>query len=181
MSEENLSAKISKISPEEKKQLIKKIGQDAHDNEMTNMGCSQTTLAALQKHLDLEEPATFKAASGLAGGVARTGEGACGALAAGVIAISLIYGRDKLEPALTSTGYQEAMNRSAMLCDRFEEQFGSLKCHDIQRKVSGKAWNLRDPKEREKFHDAALGECANVCRKAAELAAEVILEPTPTG
>lgn len=178
MSEKNISAKISKLSPEEKKQLINKTAQAAFDNETNYMGCSQSTLAALQQHLSLEQPAVFKSASGLAGGVGRTGEGTCGALVAGVIAISLICGRDKLEPVLTSVGYQEAINRSATLCDRFEEQFGSLKCHDVQRKVTGRAWNLRDPKEREELHLTAITACANVCRKAAELATEVILEPT---
>jgi len=181
MSEENLSAKIREMSPEEKKKLIKKIGQDAYDYETLYHGCSQSTLAALQKHLDLEDPAVFKSTSGLAGGVGRTGEGTCGALTAGVTAISLIYGRDKLEPAIDSAGYVEAMRRSGILCDKFEEQFGSLKCHDIQRKVSGRAWNLRDDKERMEFIEAMTAACSEVCQKAAQLAAEVILEPTPTG
>lgn len=177
MPEKELLARISKMSRREKKELIKKIGQGAYDNEMTCMGCSQTTLAALQKNLGLEEPSVFRAASGLAGGVGRTGEGACGALVAGVMVVSLICGREKLEPASISNAYLEAMNRSGILCDRFVEHFGSLKCHDIQRKVTGRAWNLRDPEERNKLHDGALAECSNVCRKAAELAAEIILEP----
>ena len=89
--------------------------------------------------------------------------------------ISLIYGRDRLEPAAESTGYQEAMR----LCNKFEEEFRGLKCHDVQEKVFGRTWNLRDDKEREEFIENGLHDtCADVCQKAAELAAAVILEPT---
>ena len=181
MSEKKLSAEIGKMSPEEKKQLAKKIGQDAYDNEMQYHGCSQSTLAALLKHLNLENPAVFKSTSGLAGGVGRTGEGTCGALSAGVTAISLIYGRDKLESAMESAGYAEAMRRSGILCNKFAEQFGSLKCHDVQRKISGRDWNLNDEKERLEFISVMTPACSDVCRKTAEFATEVILEPTPTG
>ncbi len=179
MSEKSLIAKIRKMSLGEKEKLIKTIGLDAHDNEAKYWGCAQSTLAAFQKHLDLEDSAVFKSSTALAGGVGRTGKGACGALAAGVMAISLIYGRDRLEPVAESTGYQEAMRLSGILCDKFEEEFRGLKCYDVQEKVFGRTWNLRDDKEREKFIEDGLHDaCADVCQKAAELAAAVILEPT---
>lgn len=179
MSEKNLIARIREMSQVEKEKLIKKIGLDAHDNEAKYWGCAQSTLAAFQKYLNLKDPGVFKSSTALAGGVGRTGGGACGALVAGVMVISLIYGRDKLEPAEESTGYQEAMRLSGILCDKFEEEFKGLKCHDVQKKVFGRTWNLRDDKEREEFIENGLHDtCADVCQKAAELAAAVILEPT---
>jgi len=130
------------------------------------------------QNLDLEDMATFKAVSGFSGGLARTGKSACGALTAGVMVIGLVYGRDKLEPAAESVAYQETMRRAGILCDRFAEEFGSTKCHDVQLKVYGKAWNLRDLNVQEDFR-ATLekgNKCADVVQKAAEIAAEVILE-----
>lgn len=177
MPEEKLIARIREMSPEEKEMLIKKIGQDAHDNEAEYWGCAQSTLAALQEHLGLEDGAVFKSSTALAGGTGRTGRGVCGALAAGVMAISAIFGRDKLEPVEESIGYQEAMRLSGILCDKFEEEFTGLTCHDVQRKVFGRIWNLRDDKERQGFIEGGLHDtCAEVCQKAGEMAAAIILK-----
>lgn len=172
-----LAAEFRQMSPGEKQKVIKQIGQDARDNELNYRGCAQATLAALQKHLNIGSPAVFQSASNLSAGIGRSGEGACGALSGGAIAIGLVFGRDKLEPAVNSPGYQEGMNRTAKLCDRFQEQFAGIKCHDVQRKISGRAWNLRDPAEQQSFMETAHPLCAEVCRKAAEFAAEIILEP----
>jgi len=131
------------------------------------------------KNLGLEDMATFKATTGLSGGLGRTGESACGALAGGVMAIGLVYGRDKLERTADSDAYKETMRRAGILCDRFAEEFGSTKCHDVQLKMYGKAWNMRDPNVYEDLR-ATLDKdnrCADVTGRAAELAAEAISEP----
>lgn len=178
MSKKAFLAKIRRMSTEEKEQLIKKIEQTADFNERTYYGCSQCTLAALQLHLNIGDAAVFKAASALAGGIARSGE-VCGALAGGIMAIGLVYGRDKLEDLKTSPSYQEAMERSGRLCDRFKKEFGKLRCRDVQKAVFGRSWDLRNPEENEQFFNRleADDKCANVISKTARLAAEVILEP----
>ena len=180
----NLLEKIKKMSPEEKRELIKNIGQTAYYNEATYGGCSQATLAALQQHLGLDNVAAFKAASGLSGGIGLTGESACGGLAGGVMAIGLVYGRDKLKGELESAGFQETLRLSGILCDRFVEQYGSIKCHDVQKIVQGRPFDMRDPEELAKIR-ADIGKvhdlCGKVCQKAAELAAELILEPAESG
>ena len=123
--------------------------------------------------------ATFKAATGLSGGLGRTGESACGALTAGVMVIGLVYGRSKLEKTAESAAYGETMRRAGLLCDRFAAEFGSTKCHDIQLKIYGKAWNMRDPNIYQDLRDtfAKENKCAIVTGRAAELTAEVIMEP----
>ena len=130
------------------------------------------------QNFGLEDKATFMAATGLSGGFGRTGENACGTLTAGVMVIGLIYGRDKLEKSGESKDYLETMRRSGLLCDRFISEFGSTKCHDIQLKMYGKAWDMRNPDVYQDMRDTFNkdNKCAVVTGRAAELAAEVIFE-----
>jgi hypothetical protein len=60
----------------------------------------------------------------------------------------------------------------------FEEQYGSYKCHDVQKIVLGKAYDMRDPEDPAKVNAIPnVNEyCGKVCQKAAGTAAELILE-----
>lgn len=129
------------------------------------------------QNLGIEDMATFKASTALSGGLARTGKSACGALSGGTMAIGLVYGRDKLEKATDSAAYQETVRLAGMLCDRFEKEFGSIKCQDVQLKIYGKTWNMRDPNMFEDLKATMSKEqkCADVVEKTARFAAEIIL------
>ncbi|MFX0200056.1 MAG: C-GCAxxG-C-C family protein [Candidatus Hodarchaeota archaeon] len=154
--------------------LVRRIGDLAYYYEITYHGCSQSTLKALQDSLNIGDNLSFKAATALAAGIARTGE-ACGALLGGIMAIGLAYGRDRLEEITESEGL-EAMDLSEKLYDRFKEEFGSIKCFDIQKEIFGRGFNLRDEKDREEFFKAYNPNgCPQVVRKGAILAAELIL------
>lgn len=156
--------------------IVAKIGEAAYVYERTYHGCSQCVLAALQDRLDLGNRDSFKAATALAGGIARTGT-TCGALVGGIMGISLAFGRDALKDSTISEGYARAMDLSAELCRRFEKEFGSTQCRDIQKSLFGRSFDLRDPQEREAFRKAgAYEKCPQVAWKAAELAAVLILE-----
>jgi C_GCAxxG_C_C family probable redox protein len=157
-------------------ELLEKIGKTAHNYERVYHGCSQCVLKALQEHLQLSDGEAFRAASAFAGGVARMGE-TCGALSGGIMAIGLAYGREKLEDTMHSHGYAKAMELSIKLCERFEKEFGSVKCRDIQKSLFGRAFDLKNPREREEFVKAGGYEkCPEVVKKAAQFAAELILE-----
>ena len=180
MSQEPISPqKARKMSEEEKEELIRKIEQDAHDNEIKYFGCSQVVLDALQRHLNIGNGGAFKAASALAGGVATKRE-VCGALIGGVMAIGLAYGRAKFEAGKVGReqpDYVEAQVRATRLCDRFRERFGSPICRFVR-------YSVREPgfKEHtnydtiEQFEDHA--KCGDVTGPTARLAAEIILQPT---
>lgn len=156
--------------------LVTKIKETAYEHERVYHGCSQCVLSALQDHLGLGSRDSFKAATALAGGIARMGE-TCGALVGGIMGISLAFGRDRLEDSATSPGYARAMELGGELCQRFEKEFGSTQCREIQRALFGRGFDLRDPVEREEFRKAGGYEkCPYVAGKAAELAAAVILE-----
>ncbi len=156
--------------------LITTIGETAYVYERTYHGCSQAVLGALQTHLGLGSQDSFKAATALAGGVARMGN-TCGALLGGIMGIGLAFGRDVLEDAAVSQGYGRAMDLGAELCRRFEKEFGSTHCRDIQKFLFGRRFDFRDPREREEFREAGGYErSSHVALRAAELAAAVILE-----
>jgi C_GCAxxG_C_C family probable redox protein len=114
----------------------------------------------------IEDLATFKAATGLSGGIASTCQGACGALTAGVLAIGLVYGREKLEKTGESAAFQETKKRAGTLCDRFTEEFGSIRCNEVQIKVYGKSWNLRDKRGKDDFEATRLANGRNMCADA---------------
>lgn len=156
--------------------LVAKIGEAAYVYERTYHGCSQCVLAALQDCLSLGNRDSFKAATALAGGIARMGT-TCGSLVGGIMAISLAFGREVLEDSATSQGYAQAMDLGGELCLRFEKEFGSTQCREIQRSLFGRSFDLRNPQERKEFRIAGSYEkCPQVARRAAELAAEVILD-----
>jgi len=164
------------VVPTSTSELLEKIEKTAYNYEKVYHGCSQCVLRALQEHLQLGDGEAFKAASALAGGVARMGE-TCGALSGGIMAIGLACGREKLEDTKLSTQYAKAMELAVNLYQRFEKELGSAKCRDIQTSLFGRSFDLKDPKEREEFIKAGGYEkCPEVVKKAARLAAEVILK-----
>ncbi|MEM4487732.1 MAG: C-GCAxxG-C-C family protein [Desulfurococcaceae archaeon] len=139
-------------------------------------GCSQMSLKALQDSLGLEDGGAFKAASALAGGVARGGE-VCGALLGALMAVSLVFGRDRLEPANDSPKYSKALEVGTKVFDEFKNLYGSVRCRDIQVRLFGRHYDLRNPKEREEFSSSGnRDKCSEVIAVAARIAAKAIID-----
>lgn len=156
--------------------ILSKVESYAKDLDLKYRGCSQMTLKALQDILGFGDGEVFKAASALAGGVARSGE-VCGALLGAIMAVSLVFGRSKLEPTAASTDYQRAMEVGYVVFDEFKKEFGSVRCRDIHVKLFGRYYNLRDPREREEFIASGhINKCSDVVALAAKVAAKAILE-----
>lgn len=168
--------KAWEMSTEEKEQLLRKIEQDAYDNEVLYWGCSQAVLGALQRHLNLGNNEVFRAASAFAGGVGMMRE-ACGALLGGVMAISSAYGRANFEAGKVGKeqpAFLEAAARANKFGERFKEKFGSLRCADIKAAVRGTEYDVVNTIESFEAHK----KCGDVTGPAARLAAEIILQPT---
>jgi C_GCAxxG_C_C family probable redox protein len=129
----------------------------------------------LQEALDLRDEGVFKAASGLAGGVARRGE-TCGALTGGIMAICQVVGREVIED---SEQYQKAMEPCGVMYLKFKDEVGHTICSEIHKILYGKSFNLYEQESREAFKTAggyAPEGCPEVCRKAAKIAARVIID-----
>jgi len=181
MLENRFIEKIGSMTEEEREELVRKIEQAAHDNEINFYGCSRVTLDALQKHLGLGNEETFKASLPFAGGVARNQE-VCGALIGGLMAIGMAFGSDKLDFIFgnneASKRFHLVTERAQKVCDRFQEEYGTLRCYDIQKRIHGRTWDFKNPKDLEErlkreLHD----KCGPVVGTAARLCAQAILEP----
>jgi C_GCAxxG_C_C family probable redox protein len=138
-------------------------------------GCAQSVVAALLDVLGIKDESVFKAASGLADGIGLTGDGSCGALTGSCMVIGLLYGRERKD-------HQDMMKpmKSYLMCKElhgdFIERYGSCRCHDIQKKLMGRTYNLYDPEElQEAFKSGMLDHCSEVVGCAARKAAEIIL------
>ncbi len=163
---------------------VKEIRQKAHEYDRYG-GCSQSVLLALQEGLGIGDLESFKAATVLSGGVARRGE-TCGALIGGLMALGLVCGRERMEE---TDKYARAMELADGICRdfqnrleeefRFEEPLRSTLCSEIQRRIYGRSFDLRNMAEREAFLEAGghgdLG-CLRVCGIAAEVTAKALLK-----
>ena len=141
-------------------------------------GCAQCAVAAIQDTLGVEDEGTFKAANGLNAGVGCSSRGTCGALAGAVMVISSCCGRPKEMFDDVNRIRARAYGPAQKLLERFEREFGSGICGEIQKRLMGGSFNLLHPEEREMFLKAGAEEvhCPDVVGKASCWAVEIILD-----
>lgn len=148
-------------------------------------GCSQSVLLALQESFNIGNLESFKAATVLSGGVARSGE-TCGALIGGLMALGLVKGREEMKDTDT---YVKAVNIAVDIRSRFMSELTkvfcfkhglkSTLCRDIQERIYGRHFDLTDPDGLQTFLEAGGHSeegCLKVCRIAARVTAEKISE-----
>ena len=144
--------------------------------ELEYGNCAQSVVAGVFEALDIENKEVFRAATGFADGVGLTGDGHCGALSGGTLAISYLFGRPKEEFARRGK-MMKAFLLSRQLHDRFQEKYGTCRCCEIQTKFFGKFFNLLDENENQAALQAGLPEkCSTLAGDIARLTAELILE-----
>ena len=168
------------------KELLQEVEKRAYKYEQECRDCSQCTLLAIQEVFDLAGDDALKAATGFAGGIGRSGS-VCGALIGGVMALGLLYGRDREtmkhpDAELRSQRLKEIESELGTLTKKlrtkFEGEYGSIICDDIETKLFGRSfdkWNPEDRIEKDRLggHD---DKCPTVVGKAARWVAELILE-----
>jgi len=148
----------------------------AKQYEMTCGGCSQCTLSGIFDALGIRNDDIFKAATGLADGVGLTGDGHCGALSGGVLAIGYFFGRDRGDFD-NMMKLVKANLLSKRLHDRFVDKYGTCRCADLQTSLLGRFYNLYDPEEMKAGIKAGLLEtCSTLVGEVARMTTEIILE-----
>ncbi|MFO8047697.1 MAG: C-GCAxxG-C-C family protein [Desulfosudaceae bacterium] len=148
----------------------------AKQYEMRSGGCPQCALAGIFDALNIHNDDIFKAATGLADGIGLTGNGHCGALSGGVLAISYLFGRDK-EDFGDIMKLVEANLLSKKLVERFMEEYGTCRCADLQTAFFGRFFNLLDPDDLQAALEAGMLErCSTLVGQVARLTTEIILE-----
>ena len=155
--------------------LIERSAQLAYQYEIKYFGCCQTTLAGLIEAFGIGGPDLLRASTCLAGGVARRGH-VCGALTGGLMMIGFLTGRDDLE---MFAQYQRAMDYADLLYSKFQDEFGTVNCSEIQKMKFGRTFDLQSQEEREELHKIVAESqdgCQSVTSAGARMAAEVMSE-----
>jgi len=88
----------------------------------SGFGCAEAILMAVAEYNNVDSVLIPRIATGLCGGVAKT-NGMCGAVSGGVLAISLIYGRDTVEEN------RDVVNSKVQkFISEFEKKYGTTGC-----------------------------------------------------
>ncbi|MFH1153107.1 MAG: C-GCAxxG-C-C family protein [Pseudomonadota bacterium] len=126
--------------------------------------CAESVLMAIARQSGIESPLIPRIATGFCGGISRT-SGLCGALTGGIMALSLIYGRD-LPTDSRDTNYSLVQR----FLDTFVREFGSMNCSDIL------GCDISTPQGSRQFASENLESsiCANVTARAAGMVTEII-------
>lgn len=159
-----------------REEMLGEVYKRAKAYELGGGNCSQCSLAAIFEVLGVDDDNVVRAATGFADGVGLTGDGHCGALSGGTIAISYFFGRKKEDMA--KVGKQL---KALLLVKKFHEQFiaefSTCRCHDIQVKQFGRFFNLYDMEDMKAAQTAGLAnQCSTLVGKAARLALGIILD-----
>jgi len=155
-----------------REEILNNLEQKAGDYEELFGSCAQGTLLALQEEFGLGNAQTLRAATAMPG-IALRGE-TCGAVMGAIMALGIAMGREKPDDF---SAVQRTTKAARKLCRRFEEQFGSCNCREVQHHIFGRSFNLADANDQVEFvkSDAAK-QCRAPAGKAARIAGELILD-----
>ncbi len=147
----------------------------AYERDLGN--CPQAMLATMHDIFGIGGDDAFKSGTGFAGGGALAGDGTCGALVGGIMAVGLVLGRDK-EAYKSKKGAGRLYKATKKLHDKFVEEFGGAVCKDVQKKIFGRSFNLWDRNDYNEFDKmgAHTEKCTSVVGKTAMWTADIILE-----
>ncbi len=134
--------------------------------------CAQSTFYALSEQFGLGGDDVLKALTPLPG-MAERGE-TCGAITGALMAMGMIYGRDKLDDW---DKYRSSLIPTNKFCQQFENEMGATSCCKIQERAFGSSYDLMDPDQLKEFQLAgATSKCTRVVQTACRLAAVIILD-----
>jgi len=134
--------------------------------------CPQCVLATVQETVGYVDDNTIKASHGLSGGCGLMGQGACGALSGGLMAISAKFGRerDKLDSGRGINNFK----KSKFLVERFRQEFGGLTCEDLQKQFTGRTYDMWNADEYQAFSDARGNQCAHATAMVTKWVVEML-------
>lgn len=156
----------------DKTQVAQQAYEKALRYELDYGCCPQCVLAAVQETVGIIDDATLKASHGLSGGGGLCGQGACGTLTGGLMALSAKRGRDrdKLDRGRFIGNFQKGRD----LVDRFRSEFGGITCEELQRAFTGRTWDMWKPDEYQAFSDARGQQCARATATVTKWVVEML-------
>ncbi|MGE5468683.1 MAG: C-GCAxxG-C-C family protein [Ignavibacteria bacterium] len=146
------------MNNDEKATLAEQACEKAMKYELAYGCCPQCVLASVQETVGLIDDQTIKASHALSGGSGLTGDGMCGALVGGLMALSAKYGRerDQFEQGRGINGFRKARD----LTERFREEFGGVTCRELQYQFTGRTYDMWDAEQYQAFNAARGKRCA---------------------
>ncbi|HCX64839.1 MAG TPA: hypothetical protein DHN33_06475 [Eubacteriaceae bacterium] len=168
------------VYSQEQIELIKKAYEKGFHYELTIKGCAQCTLAAMFDVTGNRYDILFQSAGGLAGGMALSGDGSCGAYTGGIMMMGTYAGR-RLE-RIPVDGDKEAKvtsyKMSQALHDKFIETYGGVVCGEIHREIFGRAYCIRDKEDNVAFEKAGAHttKCTTVVGNASAWVTELLID-----
>jgi C_GCAxxG_C_C family probable redox protein len=130
-----------------KVESIQKAYQLGYEYEGKYGVCSQCTLLAIMDALDQRDSKVFQASFGFAGGIGSLSK-TCGALSAGIIAISMEYGRELANlTTQTEEDRRKCMQMVRDLHDRYMQAYGDIQCASVHQKIFGRTFDQWDQDE----------------------------------
>ena len=141
----------------------KALGEQAYDTalkyELAYGCCPQCVLATVQETVGIVDDQTIKASHGLSGGGGLVGEGICGALSGGLLALSAKFGRDR--DKLDRGRYINNFKKARELTERFRAEFGGVTCQELQQQFTGRTYDMWNAAEYQAFDNARGQKCAH--------------------
>jgi len=170
------------------KTKMKKAYDLAYFYEDNGGHCSQSTVRALMDVYGIEDNQIFRALGTVAGGGGLEGDSGCGAYIAASFFFGLTYGlniedTDTDNPELKNGG-DEVNKLVKILHDRFIDEYGSIICNQIHRKLYHRPFYIGTEEEHKIMADFVGRNkkspdfiwCAHVCGNAASWAVEIFEE-----
>lgn len=157
---------------EDKALLAERAYGKAFDYELDFGCCPQCVLTAVKETVGLVTDETIKASHGLSGGGALSGQGVCGALSGGLVALGAKRGReaDKLHRGRGMANFQAGRE----LLERFREEFNGLTCEELQMRFTGRTYDMWNKEEYAAFGQERGDKCARASAQVAKWVVEML-------
>lgn len=169
-----------------REELLQKVYALGAAYEKNSYSCSQCTVAAQYRVLDIPD-ALVKAACSNAGGTALQLVGTCGGLVGGIMVLDYFFGRpfehmsDKeviQDPNINDLFVAQPVAKS--LANKYIEEYGTITCANIQLQLFGRVFCLEDRDEFRKFEEAGghsnPEKCPRIVGNAARWTMEILLD-----
>ena len=134
--------------------------------------CPQCVLSAIQEVVGIIDDQTIKASHGLAGGGGLMGQGTCGALSGGLMALSVKTGRDR--HMFDKGRFINNFDKGRELVKKFRQEFDGITCEDLQKNFTGKTYDMWNAKEYSEFDRNRGMKCAHTSGTVARWVLEML-------
>ena len=152
--------------------LAEEVYETAVSYELDFGCCPQCVLSAIQEKVGLINDQTIKASHGLSGGGGLMGQGTCGALAGGLMALSVKRGRDR--DKFHKGRFINNFNKGRELVEKFRQEFDGVTCEELQKKFTGKTYDMWNAKEYSEFDKNRGMKCAHATGTVARWVVEML-------